>query len=176
MTLGVTGGFEAPVVEPCCSAGAVAGSRSVCVQIVKSVTSQAHAVTDMVISKSTGGETEVAQTGGTTMTSFENTVLAVINGDSRACDYFNSGIESQRSANWNRRNAKSEDDMREAERFNSLYRDDMRYVARRVAKITGFQYGLVCDALVVIATEEVERRGPLQLERSEDYIERRMMI
>lgn len=110
------------------------------------------------------------------MTSFENTIIAVINGDSRARDYFNSGIESQRSADWHRRHAKTEADMQEAVRFNSLYRDDMRYVARRIAQITGFQHGLVCDALVVVSTEEMERRGPLQLERAEDYIERKMMI
>ena len=110
------------------------------------------------------------------MTSLENTIYIIIQGDSRARDYFNTGIESQRSANWHRRHAKEEADMQEAEHFNSLYRDDMRYVARRVAQITGYQHGLVCDALVVIATEEMERRGPLNLERVEDYIERTMLV
>lgn len=93
------------------------------------------------------------------MTNFENTVKAVIDGDARARDRFNTAIEAQRMANWNLRNGNDA----EAANHNAHYREDMRYVARRVANVTGYQHGLVCDALVIIATEEIGRRGALEL-------------
>lgn len=93
------------------------------------------------------------------MTNFENTVKAIIDGDARARDRFNTGIEAQRMANWNLRHGNEV----EATNHNEHYREDMRYVARRVANITGFQHGLICYALVIIATEEMERMGALEL-------------
>lgn len=92
------------------------------------------------------------------MTAFENTIKAVIAGDSRARDYFNQGIEAQRMANW----CLSVGAEVAAANHNAHYREDMRYVARRVANVTGYQHGLVCDALLIIAIEEMRTRGPVE--------------
>ena len=92
----------------------------------------------------------------------QSTIKAVVAGDARANEFFRTAIGAQRMANWALRNASEE----EAYNHNAHYQEDMRYVTRRVCRITGMSFATAREALIAIAEDEMRRLGPLTLRRA----------